>query len=136
MARRNAFSGARADLVPKAEPTYRELSHQTTAEYSGNLLLLKLRGFGRIIGPETLNIGNPRRTTMAILIVMDRTGDSRHRFDPNDAQELAKAEQRFRELTNEGFTAAVRTGPGEVSQIRSFDALAKETVFFPRLVGG
>lgn len=73
---------------------------------------------------------------MAILIVMDRTGDSRHRFDPNDAEELAKAEQRFRELTNKGFTAAVRTGPGEVSQIRSFDALAKETVFFPRLVGG
>ena len=38
---------------------------------------------------------------MAIQIVMDRTGDSRHRFDPNDGQELAKAEQ--------GFTAAVRT---------------------------
>ncbi|WFU74824.1 hypothetical protein [Bradyrhizobium sp. CB2312] len=65
---------------------------------------------------------------------MDRSGDSRHRFDPNDAQ--AKAEQRFRELTNEGFTAAVRTGPGQVSQIRSFDPLAEETVFFPRLVGG
>jgi Na+-transporting NADH:ubiquinone oxidoreductase subunit NqrA len=73
---------------------------------------------------------------MAIQIVMDRTGDSRHRFDRNDAQELAKAEQRFRELTNEGFTAAVRTGPGQVSQIRSFDPLAEETVFFPRLVGG
>ena len=28
---------------------------------------------------------------MAIQIVMDRTGDSRHPFDPNDGQELAKA---------------------------------------------
>jgi hypothetical protein len=73
---------------------------------------------------------------MAIQIVMDRTGDSRHRFDPNDAQELAKAEQRFRKLTKAGFTAAVRTGPGQVSQIRSFDPDAEETVFFPRLVGG
>ena len=27
---------------------------------------------------------------MAIQIVMDRTGDSRHRFDPNDGQELTK----------------------------------------------
>ena len=27
---------------------------------------------------------------MAIQIVMDRTGDSRHGFDPNDGQELAK----------------------------------------------
>jgi hypothetical protein len=71
---------------------------------------------------------------MAIQIVMDRTGDSRHPFDPNDAQELAK--RRFYELTKVGFTAAVRTGPGQVSQIRSFDPTVEETVFFPRLVGG
>jgi len=73
---------------------------------------------------------------MAIQIVMDRTGDSRHRFDPSDGQELAKAEQRFRDLTGAGFTAAVRTGAGQVSRIRSFDPNAEETVFFPRLVGG
>jgi hypothetical protein len=73
---------------------------------------------------------------MAIQIVMDRTGDSRYSFDPNDAQELAKAEQRFYELTKVGFTAATRTGPGEVSQIPSFDPAAEETLFFPRLVGG
>ena len=73
---------------------------------------------------------------MAIQIVMDGTGDSRYSFDPNDAQDLAKAEQRFHELTKVGFTAAVRTGPGQVSQIRSFNPTAEETVFFPRLVGG
>jgi hypothetical protein len=73
---------------------------------------------------------------MAMQIVMDRTGDSRYRFEPHDAQELAKAEQRFRALTGAGFTAAVRTGPGQVSQLRSFDPNAEETVFFPRLVGG
>lgn len=73
---------------------------------------------------------------MATQIVMDRTGDRRHSFDPNDAQELAKAEQRFYELTKVGFTAAVRTGAGQVSQIRSFDPNAEESVFFPRLVGG
>jgi len=73
---------------------------------------------------------------MASQIVMDRSGDSRHRFDPKDKQELAKAEQRFYELTGAGFTAAVRSGPGQVSQILSFDPNAEETVFFPRLVGG
>jgi hypothetical protein len=74
---------------------------------------------------------------MAIQIVMDCTGDSRHSFDPNNAQGLAKAEQRFCELTKVGgFTAAVRTSAGQVSQIRSFDPDAEETVFFPRLVGG
>ena len=73
---------------------------------------------------------------MAIQIVMDRTGDSRHPFDPNDAKDVAKAEQRFDKLTKVGFTAAVRTGPGQVSQIQSFDPNAEETVVFPRLVGG
>jgi len=73
---------------------------------------------------------------MAIQIVMDRTGDSRHPFSPDDAQELTKAEQRFYALTNAGFTAAVRTGPGQISRLRSFDPTAEETVFFPRLVGG
>jgi hypothetical protein len=87
-------------------------------------------------GSRSLAISNPRRTIMVIQIVMDRTGDSRHRFDANDTQELAKAEQRFYELTKVGFTAAVRTGAGQVSQIRSFDPNAEETVFFPRLVGG
>jgi hypothetical protein len=65
----------------------------------------------------------------------DRDGPH-HPFNSHDAQELAKAEQRFYELTKVGFTAAVRTGPGQVSQIRSFDPNAEETVFFPRLVGG
>jgi len=73
---------------------------------------------------------------MAIQIVMDHSGDSRHPFNPNDAQELAKAERRFYELTNIGFTAAVRTGPDQASQIRSFDPSAEETIFLPRLVGG
>ena len=73
---------------------------------------------------------------MAIQIVMDRTGDSRHSLNANDVKELAKAEQRFYELTKAGFTAAVRTGHGQTSQIRSFDPAAEETLFFPRLVGG
>ena len=73
---------------------------------------------------------------MAIQIVMNRTGDSRHVFNSDDAQELAKAEQRFYELTNAGFIAAVRTRPGQTSRVLSFDPNAEETVFFPRLVGG
>lgn len=73
---------------------------------------------------------------MPIQVVMDSTGDSRHFFDANDAREVAKAEQRFRELRNVGFTAAVRTGSNQVSQIRLFDPTAEETLFFPRLVGG
>jgi hypothetical protein len=73
---------------------------------------------------------------MAMQIVMDHTGDTRHPFNPEDAQEQANAETRFNELTQAGFTAAARTAPGEVTLIRSFDPTVEETLFFPRLVGG
>ena len=73
---------------------------------------------------------------MATQIVMDRTGDTRHTFDIHDRAEVEKAERRFRELTGAGFTAAVRSGPGEQRVIRSFDPTAEETLFYPRLVGG
>ena len=62
----------------------------------------------------------------------DPDRDGPHRRQPSPLQ----AEQRFYELMKAGFTAAVRTGSGQISQIRSFDPTAEETLFFPKLVGG
>ena len=76
-------------------------------------------------------LGTPWSIIMAIQIVMDHRGDTRHYFDPNDAEALAKAEERFKELTGKGFTAAVRIASGEVAKITSFNPTAEETVLFP-----
>ncbi|UWU75392.1 hypothetical protein N2603_35960 [Bradyrhizobium huanghuaihaiense] len=73
---------------------------------------------------------------MATQIVMDHSGDSRHFFDNSEADALAEAERLFLEFTSKGYTAAVRTDPGEVTRITTFDPAAEETLFFPRLVGG
>ncbi|MGH6678188.1 MAG: hypothetical protein ACREDL_04435 [Bradyrhizobium sp.] len=73
---------------------------------------------------------------MAIQIVMDHSGDTRHCFDETNAEARAEAQARFEELTGRGFTAAVRKDSHEVTRVRSFDPTAQETVFFPRLVGG
>ena len=73
---------------------------------------------------------------MATQIVMDRTGDSRHQFDPADAAAVRSAEERFKELTGLGFTAAERTANGEATVTRGFNPNAEETLFFPRLVAG
>jgi hypothetical protein len=73
---------------------------------------------------------------MAIQVIMDRSGDSRHYFDPRDSEAVAKAERRFKQLTGRGFTAAARTSNGDSRQLRSFDPAVEETLFFPRLVGG
>ena len=73
---------------------------------------------------------------MPTQIVMNHNADTRYHFDARNAEALAEAEKRFKQLTGEGFTAAVRTKPGEVIKINSFNPKAEETVFFPRLVGG
>ena len=69
-------------------------------------------------------------------IVMDHTGDTRYYFDAKDEESLLQAEQRFTELTAAGFTAASRSAGGEPVVTRSFDPSVKETMFYPRLVGG
>jgi hypothetical protein len=69
-------------------------------------------------------------------IVMDHTGDTRHKFSIKDATAVSEAEKRFKELTGAGFTAAERTGPGETKVVRAFDPKAEEVLFFPRLKGG
>jgi hypothetical protein len=76
------------------------------------------------------------RDRMATQIVMDRTGDTKHHFDPADASAVAEAERRFNELTGAGFTAAKRLGGGKSEVLRSFDPTAQETLFIPRLQGG
>ncbi|MDI3567210.1 hypothetical protein [Bradyrhizobium sp. Arg816] len=73
---------------------------------------------------------------MATQIVMDRTGDSRHFFEQDDRKQLAKAEERFKKLTRQGFTAATRTAAGDLNVVRTFDPTVEETLFYPRLVGG
>jgi len=73
---------------------------------------------------------------MAVQIVMDHTGDTRHEFNRADPLALAQAEARFMELTRAGFTAAKRLGEGKSQVLKSFDPTAEETLFIPRLKGG
>jgi len=67
---------------------------------------------------------------------MNQNGDTRHTFDASDAEAILRAEERFKELTGLGFTAAIRTTSGEPAVTHRFDPAAEETLFFPRLVGG
>ncbi len=74
---------------------------------------------------------------MAVQIVMDRTGDTRHEFDATDARAVSLAEKRFKELTGRGFRAvALGKGgaPGKV--IGRFDPEVERTLFIPQLQGG
>jgi hypothetical protein len=49
---------------------------------------------------------------------------------------VAEAEERFRMLTDAGFTAAKRLHGGKSEVLKSFDPTATEALFIPRLKGG
>jgi hypothetical protein len=70
-------------------------------------------------------------------IIMDRHGDTRHEFDPEDIRTVERAEERFRELTGKGFRAVALGKAGEPGKLlRSFDPETEETLFIPQLQGG
>lgn len=74
---------------------------------------------------------------MAVHIVMDCNGDTRHKFDATNPKTLARAEQRFRELTAQGFRAAELGKNGRPGRLLSeFDARVEQTLFIPQLQGG
>jgi hypothetical protein len=73
---------------------------------------------------------------MAVQLVMDHTGDTRHWYETTDERSLLEAKERFRQLSEKGYIAAARGAGGSSRIIRSFEPTAEETLFFPRLVGG
>jgi len=80
---------------------------------------------------------HPAASTRRVQIVMDRFGDTRHEFDVGDAQAVALAEERFRQLTGSGFRAAALSGDGNPGRlIGSFDPTVEQTLFIPHLQGG
>jgi hypothetical protein len=74
---------------------------------------------------------------MAVQIVMDRTGDTRHEFDIADSDAVVHAEERFRQLTGKGFRAVALSGDGSPGKLVSkFDPNVEQTLFIPQLQGG
>jgi hypothetical protein len=86
---------------------------------------------------EITRIRRLSANTMRLQIVMDHNGDARYEFDLADAEAVAMAEERFRNLTGNGFRAAALSengGPGRL--IDKFDSQVERTLFVPQLKGG
>ena len=74
---------------------------------------------------------------MGVQIVMDRSGDTRHEFDTADTETVARAEQRFQELTGKGFRAVALGKDGSPGTVmRHFDPTVEQSLFIPQLQGG
>jgi len=74
---------------------------------------------------------------MAVQIVMDRSGDTRHEFDIADTKAVGAAEARFKELTGKGFRAVALGKDGAPGKmLGKFDREVEQTLFIPQLQGG
>lgn len=75
---------------------------------------------------------------MAELIIMDRTGDTRVTFTPDDKAAVTTAMERFTELVGgRKYLATVpgeNGGPGRI--IREFDPTAEKIVLHAPFIGG
>jgi hypothetical protein len=71
------------------------------------------------------------------IIVMDRSGDTRHDFDVSNVEEVNEAMERFNELICQGKFASVPSGDGHSGRsIREFDPTAEKIVFRNQFIGG
>ena len=74
---------------------------------------------------------------MNVQIVMDNYGDTRHEFDPGTAEDVLRAEERFRQLRNKGFRAVALGKDGKPARLlHVFDLEAEQTLFITHLQGG
>ena len=82
--------------------------------------------------------------TINTMHIMDRTGDSRIMWDPNNADEVAAAKATFDKLTKpksrggQGYMA-YKVNPEDASKgeiVREFDPNAGKLILAPAMVGG
>jgi hypothetical protein len=78
-----------------------------------------------------------RGNFMSMMHVMDRSGDTKIIWDPDNEDEVANARRTFDDLRKKGYVAynvAPRGAKGEV--IREFDPAAEKLIMAPPMVGG
>lgn len=72
-----------------------------------------------------------------VMVILDRTGDTKHIWDPNNEVEVAEMKRLFERMTDRGYQAWSVTKKGDQDRrIRAFDPAAAKIIFSPALVGG
>jgi hypothetical protein len=83
----------------------------------------------RVPADQALPDGQP------LMRVLDRTGDTRLSWNPDDPGEVAAAKAHFDALRGKGYLATKR-GAGGRETVHSFDPAAREITMQPQTVGG
>lgn len=74
---------------------------------------------------------------VGVMVILDRTGDTKHIWDRNNATEVEAMREVFDTMTEKGMVAWSVTRKGNKDQrITEFDPTAEKIIFAPALVGG
>ena len=72
-----------------------------------------------------------------VLAILDKSGDTRIEWDPNNEDEVANAQRTFQEMKKRGFVAyAVRRRDQRGEVVREFDPSAEKLILAMPHVGG
>lgn len=71
-----------------------------------------------------------------VLEVMDAGGDTKHRWNPTNADEVACAKALFDACVKKGMTVFRQGGAGKGARLDEFDPAAGRMIAVPRLQGG
>lgn len=72
-----------------------------------------------------------------VIVILDRTGDTKHIWDRNSRIEVDEARSLFNRMKEKGMQAWSVTRKGDKDQrITEFDPNAEKIIFAPALVGG
>jgi len=70
--------------------------------------------------------------------VLDRTGDTKHIWDPNNEKEVKAMKRLFKDLTSQGYIAFKVDGKDGTKgeKMHKFDPEAGRMILIPMMVGG
>jgi hypothetical protein len=72
-----------------------------------------------------------------VLVILDRSGDTRHTWDRSNRDEVQAMREIFDTMIDKGYQAWSVTRKGDKDQrITAFDPQAEKIIFSPALVGG
>jgi hypothetical protein len=73
----------------------------------------------------------------SVLVILDRSGDTRHTWDRRNADEVAVIRDLFERMIAKGYQAwSVSQKGNKDRRIKEFDPTAEKVIFAPALVGG
>lgn len=79
----------------------------------------------------------PEDTDRGVLVVLDQSGDTRHTWDRDNAEEVSEMRALFERMVKKGYQAwSVKRGGDKDRRITEFDPDAEKVIFAPALVGG